>query len=235
MIKFLLCDDNFETLNKLSNMLDAIIIKHNLEANIDYETTTDLGLLTYIKKHHIDVFILDINLHCNLNGIDLAKIIRQTNKNCYIIFVTHHREYIELAYKYKTFDFLNKPLSRSVLEETILRLFDDITGITTRKKYIKIDNKSTLIDENEVQYIMREGMKVIFRTKTENLETYSSFNKLQVDLPSNFVRCHKSFIVNINNITKLDASSNIVYFKDNLTCAIGPKYKKDFLKEVESL
>ena len=232
MIKFLLCDDNAYTLNITSNMLESIFMKYNFEATIIYKATSDTELLTYIKSYPVDVFILDINLRSKLTGIDIAKKIRENNKNSYIIFITGHGEYNELAFKCKTFDFLRKPITKSILEETILRLFDDITGITINKKYIRVDNKHTLIDENEIRYIERDGMKVILHTNFENIEIYSSFKKLLEQLPNNFVRCHKSYIVNINNITKIKPSSNLIYFKDNSNCDIGPKYKENFLKEV---
>ena len=123
-------------------------------------------------------------------------------------------------------------MAKAALEETILRLFDDITNNNERRTYIRLDNKNTLIDENEVQYIKRDGMKIIFQTKSESYQTYSSFAKLQNQLPKNFIRCHKSYIANINNIIKLEPTSNLIYFKNNITCDIGPKYKEDFMKEV---
>lgn len=232
MIKFLVCDDNTYTLDTISNMLESIFMKYNFEANVIYKASSDIELLYYIKNYPVDVFILDINLRGQLTGIDIAKIIRENNKDSYIIFITCHGEYDELAFKCKTFDFLRKPIAKSILEETILRLFDDIKGNTLSKKYIKVDNKNTLIDENEIQYIKRDGMKIILHTIFENIQMYSSFKKLQEQLPNNFVRCHKSFIVNINNITKLKPTSNTIYFKDNSNCDIGPKYKESFLKEV---
>ena len=125
-----------------------------------------------------------------------------------------------------------KPVSKQNLELTILRLFDDIKKHTSNKKYIKLNNKNTLIDQNEIQYIERDGTKLKIHTNDKNFETYNSLNKLQSVLPSNFVRCHKSFVVNINNITQIESKSNLIYFKNNTTCCIGPKYKKEFLKEV---
>ena len=135
-----------------------------------------------------------------------------------------------LAYKFKTFDYLPKPITQDRLEETIVRLFDDING--RPKRYIKIDNKKTIIDESDVQYIKRDGMKLVFHTKSRDYETYSSFNKIANSLPSNFVRAHKSFIVNINNIENLDSIGNIIYFDNNSTCEIGPKFKKSLIEEV---
>lgn len=88
--------------------------------------------------------------------------------------------------------------------------------------------------KNEILYIKRDGMKLIFHTKNRDYETYSSFNKIQGSLPKNFVRAHKSFIVNINNIINLDPVQNLIYFDNNSTCDIGPKYKKLLMEEVNS-
>ena len=76
-------------------------------------------------------------------------------------------------------------------------------------------------------------MKLIFHTKSRDYETYSSFNKIWDCLPTNFIRAHKCFIVNVNNIVNLDPVSNLIFFDDNSTCDIGPKYKKDLIEEVK--
>ena len=232
MLNFLICDDNINLLNKLSNMLESIFIQYKLNAQVVFKATNSTDFLSYVKEHPIDVVILDINLNCKLNGLDIAKQIRTYNKDCYLIFATAHSEFVFIAYKFKTFDYLCKPITKQRLKETILRLFDDIYKSNSCKKYIKIDNKNTLIAQKEINYIERDGMKVIFQTNSKSYETYSSFTKLQQQLPKNFVRCHKSFIANINNITKLEPISNLIYFSNNATCDIGPKYKENFMKEV---
>ena len=233
MLNFVICDDNLTVLNKLSHMLESIFMKNDLEAKIAFKTTKDTELISYLKENPIDVLILDINLHSKFNGLEIANLVRKKNKDFYIIFTTAHSEFVFLAYKCKTFDYLCKPITKERLEETILRLFDDIQDSISNKKYIRLDNKNTIIDENEVQYIKRDGMKVIFHTDSRDYEVYSSFTKLQNKLPNNFVRCHKSFIANVNNITRLEPAYNLIYFKNDNTCYIGPKYKNDFMKGVK--
>ena len=212
MLKFILCDDNQNILNQLSIMLESIFFKNDLEAEVIFKTTTEAELLNYINKNSFDVVILDIQLSTKSAGIDLANEIRKHNKDCYIIFTTAHSEFVFLAYQCKTFDYICKPITKERLEETILRLFSDIKGSISPNKYIKLDNKNTIINGNDVQYIKRDGMKVIFHTTSKDYEIYSSFLKIQDSLPSNFVRCHKSFIVNVDNITKLEPTSNLIYF-----------------------
>ena len=156
MIKFALCDDSINILEKVSKMLETIFNENNFNAVVAYSSTNTNDMLNYINNNKIDVIILDININSNKDGLNLAEFIRKNNKNTYIIFSTGHLEYIMLAYKYKTFDYLAKPLTYDRLSETIVRLFEDINGQTT--KYIRIDNKNTLIDASEVQFIKRDGM-----------------------------------------------------------------------------
>lgn len=231
MLNFVICDDNLNILDKFSKILENIFLKHGFDAKIGFKTSDVDELLNYIDENKTDVLILDINLKSNISGLEVASKVRERNKDTYFIFTTAHLEYAMMAYKFKTFDYLAKPVTSDRLEETIVRLFEDINGLP--KRYIKIDNKKTIIDESKVLYIKRDGMKLIFHTKNRDYETYSSFNKIQEILPDNFIRIHKSFIVNINNIVNLDPVSNKVYFDNGSTCDIGPKYKKDLMEEVK--
>ena len=132
-----------------------------------------------------------------------------------------------MAYKVKTFDYLPKPLTIERLEETIIRLFNDLK--TNSKKYIQIGNKNTIINQDDILYIKRDGMKAVFTTANGNYETYTSFNKLESSLPKNFVRCHKSYIANINKICDIQNNTTIE-FSNELSCTIGPKYKNHLLE-----
>ena len=73
-------------------------------------------------------------------------------------------------------------------------------------------------------------MKLIYHTTTKDYDTYSSFAKMEALLPKNFVRCHKSFVVNLNKIIHVEPVSNMIYFNDNSSCEIGPKYKREILE-----
>lgn len=228
MLNFVICDDNQNMLNKLNKMFDTLFISNNIEGNIVFQSTNPTDILDFAKSNTVNVFVLDIQLKSNMSGLELAEKIRKFNKDSYIIFTTGHLEYSLLAYKLKTFDYIPKPITLERLEETVLRLVDDING--TPKKYIKIDNKNTLVDENEILYIKRDGMKLIYHTTDKDYDTYSSFAKMEEFLPKNFIRCHKSFVVNLNKIIHVEPVSSTIYFNDNSSCEIGPKYKREILE-----
>lgn len=232
MLKFALCDDNLNILDRLEKMLENIFTNNNFDASVEFKADNTTDMLDYVNNHKVDVLLLDINLKSNKSGLELAEAIRKTNKNAYIIFTTGHLEYAMVAYKFKTFDYLAKPITYDRLEETVKRLFEDIHGLP--KRYIKIDNKNTIIDESEIQYIKRDGMKLIFHTASRDYDTYSSFNKFQERLPENYKRCHKSCIANLSQIKDVEPVSGIITFKDGSTCDIGPKYKSELLEVLKN-
>lgn len=234
MLSFVLCDDNPSIIDRLSRILDSIFLENNIDAEIKYTAKTPEDILNYIKSNTVDVLFLDIDLKSNISGIDLAYIIRKSNKDVYIIFTSAHLEYILIAYKCKTFDFIPKPISKERVEETILRLIEDINSEGNTTSFIRIDSKNTIINQDSVNFIKKEGMKLVFYTDTRVYETYNSFSKISNELPKNFVRCHKSYIANINKISDINNTTIVFNHKNTMQCNIGPKYKNELMEVLKN-
>ena len=228
MLHFLLCDDNLSVLTKFAKMFDSLFIKHGFDAQVVLATTNAAEALEYAMHHDVEVLVLDIDLKSDLSGLDLAEHIRKFNKDMYLIFTTGHLEYTLIAYKYKTFDFLPKPITIERLEETILRLYDDIHN--QNQKFITLDNKNRMVREESIEYIKKEGMKLLIHADNMDYEVYGSFQKLEPQLSENFIRCHKSFIVNLNKISDVQVQTNKIFLNSGTSCVIGPKYKNNFME-----
>ena len=170
MLNFVLCDDSHTAIEKLSIMLDSIFIKNHLDGQIVFSTPNPYNLLKYVETHSVNVVILDVDLNTDITGLKLAEKIRTQDKSIYIIFITGHLEYGLIAYKYKTFDYISKPLTIERLQETILRLYDDAFNNT--HEYLRLDNNKTIIPQNSIKYIQKDGMKLVFITDTRTYEVY---------------------------------------------------------------
>lgn len=233
MLNFIICDDESHMLNKLSLLFEKAFMKNDFDAKIVLKTSNYKEVLSYMSSNIVNVVVLDIEFkNSKLNGLNIAEEIRKINKDCYIIFITSHFEYLMKAYDYKTFAYLFKnSLSVDTLSDTLARLFDDVSG--NSRKFLKIDNKGTFVDLNDVQFIEKNGMKLIYHTYHGNFETYNSFSKIESTLPKNFVRCHKSFIANVDNIVNISLTNNSITFKNDDVCYIGPKYKNYFMEVID--
>lgn len=230
MLDFVICDDNANALSRLEKLLESAFICRNLEAKVSLSTTEPSDLMNYLKHNTVNVVILDIDLKAKVTGLDLANLIRKQDKNVYIIFTTGHLEYGLIAYRYKTFDYLPKPVTIERLIDTLDRLVDDMFGDDTQ--FVRLDNNKTIIKQDGIQYIQKDGVKVIFHTDTRDYETYSSFKKILPQLPRHFIQCHKSYIINTKKITDVDMTSNFLLLNnnENLKCYIGPKYKNHLME-----
>ena len=231
MLNIVLCDDNLSFLNGLEDILYRLFVKHNLDACISFKTDCTSKLLEHIENNPVDVLFLDINLKNRNVGLSVAEEIRKINKSLHLIFTTGHFEFVMEAYKVNTFDYLVKPISQDKLEETLLRLTNYLD--TSNNHFIK-SNSTTFINQDDVHYIKKDGMKLIFHTKDKDFETYSSFSKIKTSLPRDFVRCHKSFIVNLDEIERLE--NLIVYMKDGSDLDVAQRklweFKRVYLKRI---
>ena len=93
MLNFVLCDDNKNILDKLSQMLNNIFINHDYNAKITYTCDNSNDLFNYLNENTIDVLFLDINLKDKLTGLDIAEQIRKKNKKIYIISLLKSKDY----------------------------------------------------------------------------------------------------------------------------------------------
>lgn len=222
MFKVIICDDNVSSINSLSTMLQNIFIKHDINAEIENIFTSPSELLKYTKSSDVDILFLDIDLKADINGIELANRFRKQNKNAYIIFLTAHFEFAMLAYKVKTFDYLIKPISYIKLEETILRLIDD--ALNNTKLYIKLGNGKHLVKQSDIFYIEKNQQKSVIHTTHSEVEVYTSFSNLMICLPENFRRCHKSYIVNTEQISEVNTKDNTLFINNNTTIPYSDKF-----------
>lgn len=232
MLNFVICDDNIQMINQLSLLFEKSFMKNDFDAKIVFKTQDYKELLSFMSSNLVNVVVLDIEFkNSNLNGLNIANEIRKINKDCYIIFITSHFEYVVEAYDYKTFAYLFKnALSVETLSNTLTRLFEDAS--CSSSKFIKVDGKGNFLDLSDIQFIEKSGMKLIYHTTHGSVEVYSSFSKLENKLPNTFVRCHKSFIANVNNISNISFTDSTITFRNAEVCYIGPKYKNCLMEVI---
>ena len=109
MLNFVICDDDPNMLNKLSILFEKAFIRNDFNGKIVLKTSNYKDVISFMNSNTVNVLVLDIEFkNSNLNGLDIAREVRKIDKNCYLIFITSHFEYIIEAFDYKTFAYLFK-------------------------------------------------------------------------------------------------------------------------------
>ena len=219
-----ICDDEPSTLKAIAKITEAAIISNAFDAEISTVTTNQDIIYDGIRNHYIDVLFLDVDFNNGgMNGIEFALKLREINKDFKLIFMTGHFEYVMLSFKCKTFDYIMKPLDINKISNVLKRLETDLSE--TELGLLKV-NKDYMVRIKDILFIERNKSKATIYTKDSSYETCSSLNILEQELPDSFVRVHRSYIINKDQISKINREEKSIYFNDNLTCPLGQFYNK---------
>ncbi len=212
-MKIAVCDDDREFAENLKSIIDNYYNTQQNTVCIFNSPTELLDALEQDSDRFSGVF-LDIEMP-NLNGIQAAKHIRKSNSEVDIIFLTSHIEMAMEGYEVNALRFLGKPINEAKLYE-VLALLDKSPN--TDKNLVINDGGSTiLVKHSEILYIKAENVYVNIVTQNKNYLLRKKFVDIENELDNiNFVRIHRSYIVNLEYISSFDGKSVILTDGTNL-------------------
>ena len=200
MIKIAICEDEKEQQDLLKTHINQIFkdlpIKYSL-----YTFNSGEELLKNYPKN-IDIFLIDIQLN-EINGMDTARKIRETDNKAEIIFITSLIEYALEGYEVRAYRYLIKPVKYDDLKTHILNCIKEI-DIKNKHIIIKKQGNRIKLDISEITYIEVQKENITIHTLNQIYETKGTMNNIEKEINcSRFYRCHKSFLVNLEHIKSI--------------------------------
>ena len=243
LMNIAVCDDDFLIHKELSEL-----IKKYFYPSKEYEIDNYAQGISLIKsKKRYDIIFMDIELHKE-SGIDIAERIKMTYPLTVIIFISNYPKYVTQSYHVDAFQFLVKPIKAEIFNlefERCLKYIEKCFEVMIRR----VDDTDIFFKKSEIVYI--ESRKRVLYLYLHNNETFHYYGKLADEekyLSDNgFVRCHKSFIINLAYVRMYDNKDIVTYIKKRgynskitspkenyITVPIGAKYynrfKETFIK-----
>ena len=218
MIKFIICEDNLDTLERTSQTVTKSMMKYDIEYKVYKfpKYTNELSKLIN-ETGDVKIYILDVELP-GISGLEIASEIREDDDDSIIIFATAHPDYRDDIFysRLSAIDYIPKQqLYQERLQNTIEYVID--------KKY---KNKSIIIISKhnhckilykEINYIEKCQMQnkcIIHLVDGETKEVITSITKMKEQLGNTFFQTHKSCLVNLKNIKNIDYSNCIITFQN---------------------
>ncbi len=196
------------------------IIKEYLETDRDIKIVAECedGFegLKAIQQFQPDLIFLDIQMP-KINGFELLELIEEPPA---VIFTTAFDEYAIKAFEINAVDYLLKPFSKERFEKAIIKYKESSNVPKTQKVLetaaqntlqqnrvvVKDGNKIKIIPVNKIQYLEAADDYVKIVTADGNYLKKRTMTFFEDSLGiHNFVRVHRSYIVNTSLITRIDA------------------------------
>ncbi|MBQ2700183.1 MAG: response regulator transcription factor [Clostridia bacterium] len=182
------------------------------------EADNGLDLMKLVEEKHPQVVFLDVEMP-GMTGVECARIIQDTDPAIVLIFATAHDQYMGDAFEVYAFDYLLKPFKVDRVIKTLERARNRIARLDEKPlPAIKPVNRATagrlmlhhregvsFINMSDILLVQRENRAtVIYTTGQGRFVTSDSLGETEARLdPNVFFRCHKSYIINLNQINNI--------------------------------
>ena len=237
MLNIFVCEDNAAPLQIIVQTIQYTVLIEELDMQLVSDAEEPYMLLEKVKtSQNTGIYFLDIDLNSSINGMKLAQQIRLFDPRGFIIFITAHSElsYMTFQYRVEAMDFVLKDNPAEVkvkIRECLLHAMERYTLQTnkTHKVYTaQIGGRKISVDYDDIFFFETSSNihKVILHAKDRQIEFSGTMKELTSTLGDNFVRCHRSFLVNKANIKEIDAKNRIIYFNNGETCLMSTRMMK---------
>ncbi len=221
------------------------IVEKNKEFQVAGEADNLTDAVTLFHRTKPDVVFLDIEIS-GASGLDCAKIIADVNPKTKIIFATAHAEYMSNAFEVYAFDYLLKPFNVERVNQTLQRILDlsrqkaePLERIVKYEKgleklLVKGRESMSFVDIRDIILVQREEGSTVIYTAKDSFSTSAGLGEIEEKLdPQQFMRSHKSYIINVSQIRKIEPYGRwtyIVTFKDLKQDALITQEKYEEIK-----
>ena len=241
-MKILICEDNKTMLDIIHKTVANYTMIHDWDRVTIFPTNNATETLEIINSEKIDFFFLDIDLGNNeINGIELGRKIRDIDPFAKLIYITSHDNMQNIilqkmispfAYILKNKERLEKEI-RSVLEAVYSQYKKEITtNPNTNKIPIKIGTRQLFFHIDDILYFETFGNHKI-SIVLKDRKNYSFYGKLSeiVQLNKKLIYCHKSYIMNIDNILEIEKDK--IVFTNNVELLLSENSIRKIKKTIK--
>lgn len=222
-----ICDDEVHQRNHLRELCLEYAKEKGITCEI-IEFSSGNEVILY-SGEILTLLFLDIEMQ-DMNGIEVMKKIEKSSKIWRIVFASNHEEEVWSTFGLKTLDFGRKPIQKEQLarwlkiaqeefHEEIIIEFE----CENEKKYCRLQ---------DIVYLEALGNYVLVHNRNQDFIVSRNLKYWQEQLPErNFLRAHKSYLVNIEYITEV-VNKKIQLRIDGITLPIGRVYHREVILEV---
>ncbi|MCR5599833.1 MAG: LytTR family DNA-binding domain-containing protein [Ruminococcus sp.] len=229
MINIAICDDDNDIIKTLKEAISEYSTSNSLEFKVQ---SFGCGEKLLESKINFDLVFLDIEMS-GIDGLKTAQLFRQMDRRAKIVYVTNHSECALRSYAVHPFDFVVKPFKKERIYSVLNELSHYLSEDTENEAVIQLkgeDGPLLLSLRNIYVFEYTGNRRITVYTKSEKYRIKGSLSDIFSLINSeSFVSPHKSFIINMEHIDKLNSFT--LYTTNGIEVPVAQKKLKEFHNE----
>lgn len=204
MLTLAICEDDLLQQEEMINLIEKMGLDELLDIK-SYRSGEEL-IHAYQEGDRFPVILLDMQMN-ELDGIQTANVIRESDKNCIIIIITSIIEYAVEGYSIDAYDFILKPIDEDKFYKVLGKAIREVQVRVNKIYEIQTREKTKVIRLSDIFYFESNRKKVLVHTKGETYENNESISAVEDRLSKDgFVRISRYYVVNINQIKEISVT-----------------------------
>lgn len=207
-IHMAICDDETSERSYLKKLVDLWAQTHGLSISATTYDSAEAFLFAFDENKCVEILLLDIQMG-GLNGVSLAKQIREIDGRMQIVFITGFPDFISEGFDVSALHYLIKPINQDKLYEILDRAVVRLAA-APRTIFLSGGGVTIALPADEILYAEVFSHDIELHTVKEMIHLKISLNELMALLDQGFFRCHRSYIVNIKHIRRITRQAVIL-------------------------
>jgi len=219
-VRIAICDDEKIIREELKSVLTSIDV-FPIEAMV-IDCPSGATLIANHVEHPFDIIFLDIEMK-GVSGLEAGHMIRNTDRNVIIIFLTSHQQYVFQSFRTEAFDFILKPITKEKISDVFSRALQKYKE-QHHIVHIKWMDSTWVIDVSSIVYLESNRRQITFVTKDERYACIGRLSDYESRLvPYGFLRCHQSFLINMNYIKSIENTAITTTYNQDVHMSVRKK------------
>lgn len=214
-MRIAICDDEAVQQQLLRKYLEEWAVENKDTLETELFLSGESFLFAWEDDRDYDLLIFDIEMG-EMNGMELAGKIRMQDEEIPILFVTGYDRYMAQGYEVSALHYLMKPVHR----EKLFEILDKVKkmGKKEEKLFFQTEKGPVSLPLSKIWYVEARAHQSILYTESEEYILCSSIGDMAQYLGSRreFVRCHRSYLVNLHHVLAIVKSELVLDDKRRL-------------------
>lgn len=199
--KIAVCDDSDADRQYISRLVGQWAAGSGHTVQVDSFVSAENFLFHYADENDHDILLLDIEMG-DMDGVTLAKKLRQENETVQIVFITGYSDYIAEGYEVDALHYLVKPVSEEKLSEVLDRAAAKLAS-EPPSVVISCEVGTVKLFESDILYVEAFAHYVELHTRSGVYRLKESITAFEERLSGDFYRAHRSYIVNLKAVERI--------------------------------
>lgn len=200
-IKIAIVDDEDIQVDTMTSLIKETAARLSLSVSLIDFSSGEAFLFALEDHPDLDMVFLDIEMN-QTDGLEVAKKIRQTDKDLTIVFATAFAEYAVQGYDVQALDYLLKPIELDKVKRVLKRHLDRQPAVV-EKVTLESQGEVIKLALDDILYVEVNRRECEIHTLNGPVTVSRTLKELSEELSDDFIQTHRSYLVNVSHMNRL--------------------------------